>query len=284
MLELALLDGSEKRFAIEEGAELLVGVAAHCRVRLTAFDVSRSHALITCQSGKILLLDLGSTNGTYVNGKRVREAELAAGDAIRFSSVPAQVLPPAREANGVHAATARNCVPAGNGATPDGVATPEPGNGVRDGHGAGDVRVPTDDRAEGINEESLDGLLARWGTSAEAAQAVFVEWLVTRGGMRGAAVLESVGDEVVVAAAHGDVNAVLEDPRCAAVVRGGTTAGSAIEGIDLLLGQRRVVALKAPNLPWLFLMPGTSTPDSGALSLAIRLLAVARRIDLSDSP
>ena len=278
MLELALLDGSGKRFPIEEGAELLVGVAAHCAVRLNALDVSRTHALVTCQHDRVLVLDLGSTNGTFVNGRRVREAELTAGDAVRFSSVLAQLLPPAREGEVGDAATAGNGVAHGNGLVPNGLNLPN-GTATRGAQVGRDPKAPTNDHAQGISEEGLESLLARWGAGGEAAEAALVEWLVASCGMRGAAVLEWVAGEVVVGAADGDVNTVLKDPGCTLLVRGDAKTGPAAEGIDLLLGDRRVVALKAPDLPWLLLVAGRATPDSAVLCMAMRLLAVARRID-----
>ena len=96
MLELVLFDGSGRRFEIRRGDELLVGTAAHCAVRLQAPDVSRRHALIMYRKGRLMLLDLGSKNGTFANGRRIEaDQEIAPGDALRFSSVSAQVLPPA---------------------------------------------------------------------------------------------------------------------------------------------------------------------------------------------
>jgi len=50
--------------------------------------VSRRHAAITRKSGRFELADLGSTNGTYVNGGRVRKPiALKGGDEIKFGSV-----------------------------------------------------------------------------------------------------------------------------------------------------------------------------------------------------
>src|SRR5687768_1782650 len=44
--------------------------------------VSRKHAKITVDQGKILIEDLGSTNGTFVNGEKVKQARLKEGDRI----------------------------------------------------------------------------------------------------------------------------------------------------------------------------------------------------------
>ncbi|HHP51218.1 MAG TPA: FHA domain-containing protein [Moorella mulderi] len=50
--------------------------------------VSSQHALITCREGRWCITDLNSTNGTYVNGKRVQENEpLNHGDMVRIGTV-----------------------------------------------------------------------------------------------------------------------------------------------------------------------------------------------------
>jgi hypothetical protein len=45
---------------------------------------SRYHASVTHRGGKFILTDMGSTNGTFVNRKPVRELELKNGDQIRI--------------------------------------------------------------------------------------------------------------------------------------------------------------------------------------------------------
>lgn len=60
---------------------------------LDDITVSRHHAVFVCQQGRLWVEDLGSTNGTYVNGKRVERAELASGDEViigRFHLVVAR--------------------------------------------------------------------------------------------------------------------------------------------------------------------------------------------------
>lgn len=259
MLELVLLDGSERRFPLAENTELMVGAAAHCTVRLTALDVSRTHALLTCRGGRAIVLDLGSTNGTYLNGRRIKEAEAVAGDLLRFSSVIAQLVPPGGEQGSDTRAAA---IGGGSGANASG-----PG-----------LKSPTSDQMPALVGDSLEALLARWASGAQGAQAGLVEWLVGSRGLRGAAVLERLGREVAVVAAHGEVSRVLEDPECAELVRGSRGAASP-EGVDVTLAGEHVLALKSADLPWLVLVPGAATPDFGELSLVARLLAVARRLD-----
>ncbi len=50
-----------------------------------AQSVSRHHAEIWIQEGNYCLQDLGSTNGTFVNGKRVKRRKLKNGDLISFA-------------------------------------------------------------------------------------------------------------------------------------------------------------------------------------------------------
>jgi pSer/pThr/pTyr-binding forkhead associated (FHA) protein len=60
---------------------------------LDDITVSRHHAAFVCESGRLWLEDLGSTNGTYLNGKRAERAELSAGDEViigRFHLVVAR--------------------------------------------------------------------------------------------------------------------------------------------------------------------------------------------------
>ena len=49
--------------------------------------VSREHALIEFRKGKYWIKDLGSTNGTLLNGQRIKEAELSDGDLIRMADI-----------------------------------------------------------------------------------------------------------------------------------------------------------------------------------------------------
>jgi len=55
-------------------------------------DVSRYHARIELAAGEPRVVDLGSTNGTRVNGQPVRTAVLHAGDELSFGTIRAQVV------------------------------------------------------------------------------------------------------------------------------------------------------------------------------------------------
>jgi DNA-binding winged helix-turn-helix (wHTH) protein len=71
--------------------ENLVGRSVECAVRLDSTDVSRRHARIVVQDDQATLEDLGSTNGTFVNGVRLTAPmKLAEGMTIAFGSIAAQ--------------------------------------------------------------------------------------------------------------------------------------------------------------------------------------------------
>jgi DNA-binding winged helix-turn-helix (wHTH) protein len=66
----------------------IVGRDPHVQVWLDDATVSRKHARITIDGGRITLEDLQSKNGTFVRGERIDgQAVLADGDALQFGSV-----------------------------------------------------------------------------------------------------------------------------------------------------------------------------------------------------
>jgi signal transduction histidine kinase/ActR/RegA family two-component response regulator len=69
------------------GAETLIGRSGDCTIRLAAADASRHHARITREeSGRFTLRDLGSHNGTRVDGERIVEYILRAGDRVAIGA------------------------------------------------------------------------------------------------------------------------------------------------------------------------------------------------------
>jgi hypothetical protein len=53
--------------------------------------LSRDHAAVTSGAGGVVLVDLGSTNGTFVNGRKVERAILADGDELRLGQISFRV-------------------------------------------------------------------------------------------------------------------------------------------------------------------------------------------------
>lgn len=65
----------------------LVGRDEDCDVRLEHKSVSKLHCVLVKTDGLILLRDLGSTNGTRVNGQRVRRAALLPNDVLAIANL-----------------------------------------------------------------------------------------------------------------------------------------------------------------------------------------------------
>src|SRR6266581_751822 len=82
--QLIPLDGTP---AFDVGKDLtLVGRKEECDLRLDHKSVSKMHCVIVKTDGLLLLRDLGSTNGTRVNGQRIRRAALLPNDQIGIAN------------------------------------------------------------------------------------------------------------------------------------------------------------------------------------------------------
>jgi DNA-binding NtrC family response regulator len=64
-------------------SRIFVGSSKACELVLVDRTVSRRHFAVSVAAGALVLSDAGSTNGTFVNGVRVREAMLFGGETIR---------------------------------------------------------------------------------------------------------------------------------------------------------------------------------------------------------
>lgn len=84
--------GGVAGLSVPLGAELTLGRDPACEVVIRDADVSRRHARVVARDGGHLLVDLGSTNGTLVNGARVEAAPLAPGDRIAIGGAAARYL------------------------------------------------------------------------------------------------------------------------------------------------------------------------------------------------
>lgn len=65
---------------------LTLGRSSSCELRLHDVDTSRRHAEIVCEEDGCTIRDLGSTNGTFVNGERVETRKLEPGDRIQIGA------------------------------------------------------------------------------------------------------------------------------------------------------------------------------------------------------
>jgi RNA polymerase primary sigma factor len=83
---LRILTGREAGQHVPLAGRVVLGRAEDCALRVLDEAASRRHAEVDVVDGRALLRDLGSTNGTRLNGGLVREAALADGDIIRIGS------------------------------------------------------------------------------------------------------------------------------------------------------------------------------------------------------
>jgi hypothetical protein len=83
LAELVLTDGRRVQIGSEP---LVIGRLPECGVVLADSNVSRRHAELRRSGDSVVLTDLGSTNGTRVNGAPVRERVLVSGDEVSVGS------------------------------------------------------------------------------------------------------------------------------------------------------------------------------------------------------
>lgn len=73
--------------------ETLIGRSDYCSVVIEDLSVSRQHAALRFVDGALTVVDLGSRNGTFVNGEEVKGPKvLGKGDVIVLGNVPLEVI------------------------------------------------------------------------------------------------------------------------------------------------------------------------------------------------
>ncbi|MDQ2075569.1 FHA domain-containing protein [Marinimicrobium sp. ABcell2] len=75
----------------------LVGRSSECDITLAVAHLSRRHARLEIQDGLLYVKDLGSANGTYLNGVRVSEARVRRGDELSFDTLSFGVIGPVED-------------------------------------------------------------------------------------------------------------------------------------------------------------------------------------------
>jgi len=104
-ISFQLEEGGEKTYRLRSDRPMTVGRDPGCDIVLRDAKVSRRHAEIIFERGFFVVHDLGSTNGSFVNGKRIRVAPLIDDVEVRFGNSSARFSeevskPPASGASG----------------------------------------------------------------------------------------------------------------------------------------------------------------------------------------
>jgi pSer/pThr/pTyr-binding forkhead associated (FHA) protein len=68
-------------------SKTLIGRLDDCHIRVPVAGISRKHCEITIDDGSIVVNDLGSSNGTYVNQEKISSEPVSAGDLISFGGL-----------------------------------------------------------------------------------------------------------------------------------------------------------------------------------------------------
>lgn len=86
-----ILQSADTTFRLGPGAVKTIGRAPRADFVLDAALVSRLHCRLTATDEKLEVVDLSSTNGTFVNDKRIKSAHLTSGDRLRVGRVELKV-------------------------------------------------------------------------------------------------------------------------------------------------------------------------------------------------
>lgn len=89
--------GQDREIELREG-DIVLGRSSECGVLLDSETVSRKHARVSVREGSVFIEDLGSRNGTFVNGRQIAEkVQVKPGDAVQFGDVRFELFqtPPA---------------------------------------------------------------------------------------------------------------------------------------------------------------------------------------------
>jgi pSer/pThr/pTyr-binding forkhead associated (FHA) protein len=79
--------GGERKTFVLPGKRALIGRGTDCNFKIPLLSISRRHCELTIEENTLHLHDLGSRNGTFVNGMRIVNAMLRPGDFIRIGQI-----------------------------------------------------------------------------------------------------------------------------------------------------------------------------------------------------
>lgn len=94
MWSLKFLTGPQMGQVIQlKNGKNLIGRGDQCDIRISTQGVSKEHAEIQVYPDKMMVADLRSSNGTFVNGIKIQNSLIKLGDKVSFFDVIAEVVP-----------------------------------------------------------------------------------------------------------------------------------------------------------------------------------------------
>ncbi|MBI4618225.1 MAG: SpoIIE family protein phosphatase [Planctomycetes bacterium] len=79
-------------YEIDTSKSWTIGRDSTCELQFYDKGLSRNHSMIAAEDGGFVISDLGSTNGTYVNGKMIIRKPLGEGDLVRMGKIELQFM------------------------------------------------------------------------------------------------------------------------------------------------------------------------------------------------
>ena len=94
LVKLKILSGSNAGKELKvSSSKFLIGRGEDCSLRARSDKISRHHCVMKVEASKIVIRDLDSRNGTYVNGERLKApCELQMGDVIKVGPLEFELL------------------------------------------------------------------------------------------------------------------------------------------------------------------------------------------------
>lgn len=94
MWALRILTGPQAGQIVElKTGRNLIGRAPQCDIKLISAGVSKEHTEVTVYADKVVITDLKSSNGTYLNGVRIQNAIIRLGDKLGIHDVLVDLIP-----------------------------------------------------------------------------------------------------------------------------------------------------------------------------------------------
>lgn len=85
-LVMVKADGTSREFPFDKPS-IVIGRDEAARLRIPLPSVSRRHCELSIDDDELVVKDLGSANGTYVNGAKVKDQDLSPGDLLTVGGV-----------------------------------------------------------------------------------------------------------------------------------------------------------------------------------------------------